>query len=332
MHNGGKLSLALDLNTEGSRAVLERLVRWARVVSENFAAGQLERWGLGPDVIHGWNADAILLRSSTWGQEGPYRNAPGNGLVLAGFAGYDALLGWPDRPPLAPAEPYTDIISPWFGAASVIAGLLSQKHGRRGMTVDIAQLDCALNFLGPEIGAASIGEQVTRRGQLTIDPYPSGVFQADDDEWIALSVDTPDQWSALCAAEPSFAGLEDANRDLLRTMRTFIFAALASYFRGGPAQRLAKMLRAKRIPCEVVARPSAMFVDPQLAHRGHFVELPHPTMMAFAYERPAFRFDTYELSIERSPTIGEHSFEVLHGLLGYTPDEVADLVAGGVVN
>src|SRR5262249_57015993 len=93
-------------------AVVRRLVEWADVVCENYSAGQLERWGLGYEVLRGWHEDIILLRSSTWGRDGPYAAARANGVVLSGFAGVGHLTGWPDRPPLLPVAPYTDMIRP----------------------------------------------------------------------------------------------------------------------------------------------------------------------------------------------------------------------------
>jgi len=332
-HNGSKLSLTLDLNRPGSRDVLQRLVCWADVLTENFSAGRLEQWDLGTPILHGWNSTLIVLRSSTWGQTGPYRSIGTNGVVLGGFTGFGYLNGWPDRPPLASVEPYTDMISPWFAASAVVAALLARRSTGIGQTLDVAQLECALNFLGPEFARASAGETVTRAGPFTCDPYPAGVFKAPGiEEWCALSVLNAEQWQALCRIVPGMAGVAAASVDAWKPLVPYIFSALAAFFLSQPADSAARLLLHARVPAAKVARPEDVWNDPQLNFRGHFSELPHPSMGRYAYERPSFRYQHHAIVPRRSPLIGEHNWRVMSDFLGYTEDEIADIYAEGILN
>lgn len=332
-HNNNKLSLTLDLNHPQSRQVVQRLVGWADAVCENFSAQRLEGWDLGYDVLRSWKEDVILLRSSTWGQTGPYATAPATGVVLGGFAGLGYLTGWADRPPRVPIEPYTDMISPWYAAAALIAALIDRRFTGRGTVIDVSQLECVLNFLGPEIAAASAGNPSERSGPLTVKPYPAGVFMsAGDEEWCVVSVRDRAEWQALCRIVPGFAGMENLPPEQIETAAAFTFATLAQYFLGRTAQTAVAELQAQGIPAAKVARPEDLFSDPQLAYRQHFVELEHPAMGKFAYEMPSFRYRNHAIAIGRSPLIGEHTGLVLGQFLGFNENEIADLYAEGVVN
>jgi benzylsuccinate CoA-transferase BbsF subunit len=332
-HNNNKLSLSLDLNKPKSRPVVERLVRWADVACENFTAGRMEAWKLGYDDLRRWNPDLIMLRSSTWGQDGPYMAIPANGTVLGGFAGYIHLTGWPDLPPVAPGDPYTDMIAPWYGASAIIAALIARGRGAGGRLLDLAHLDCALNFLGPELARASRGERAGRLGPFHWDPYPAGVFRGPgDEEWCALSVLDDAQWRAVCALVPGLAGAADRPPAALREIAPYVSASLAAYFLSAPSSATVRALQLAGVPAAKVAKPEDLFDDPQLNHRGHFVELPHPSMGKFAYELPSFRYRDRAIVLTRSPLIGEHNVHVLGALLGYSEDEIADLVAEEIVN
>jgi benzylsuccinate CoA-transferase BbsF subunit len=332
-HNNNKLSLSLDLNKPGSRPVIERLVRWADVVCENFTAGRMEGWGLGYEDLRRLNPEVIMLRSSTWGQDGPYRLIPANGIVLGGFAGYVYLTGWPDRAPVSPGDPYTDMIAPWYGASAIIAALIARRKGGDGRLLDLAHLDCALNFLGPELAQASRGEAAGRKGPFHWDPYPAGVFRAPgDEEWCTISALDAAQWRAVCDLVAGLAGCGELPPEGLRPLASFVYASLAAYFLSAPAAATVRALRLAGVPAAKVAKPEDLFDDPQLNHRGHFVELSHPSMGKFAYEMPSFRYRDRAISVERSPLIGEHNARVLGEFLGYSEDEIADLFAEEVVN
>src|SRR5581483_9904941 len=155
--------------------------------------------------------------------------------------------------------------------------------------IDVSQVECALNFLGPEIAAASAGRSPTRAGPFAARPYPAGVFAcAGEEEWLALSVRDAAEWGALCRVVPGLAGLEALDAEERAAAAPFCFAALAAYFAGRAAPAAVHALQALGIPAAKVARPEDLYHDPQLAFRRHFVERPHPSLGRFAYEMPSF--------------------------------------------
>lgn len=97
-----KKSLTLNLRLQKGQEILKRLVGTADVLVENFRPGTLEKWGLGPDVLHQINPRLVITRVSGYGQSGPESHKPGYASVGEAKGGLRHLIGEPDRPPRAP--------------------------------------------------------------------------------------------------------------------------------------------------------------------------------------------------------------------------------------
>src|SRR5205823_3194498 len=121
--NTGKLGLTLKLSEESAREVVRDLVRWCDVLIESFAPGVMERWQLGYRELRALNEGLIMLSTSINGQTGPYSRLAGYGNVGSAMSGFQALVGWPDRPPLGPYGPYTDYVGPRFSLIALLAAL-----------------------------------------------------------------------------------------------------------------------------------------------------------------------------------------------------------------
>ena len=118
-----KRSLSLDFKSDDGRDVLEKLIRTADILCENFVPGTLEKWGLGPEDLWALNDNLIVVRVSGWGQTGPYKNKPGFGSLIEGMSGFAAMTGWENKPPLLPPLALADMVSGlggWTSAPSVV--------------------------------------------------------------------------------------------------------------------------------------------------------------------------------------------------------------------
>jgi len=149
--NANKYSMAIDLNVLTGREIAKRLAAWSDVVVENFVPGLMEKWGLGYDDLREIKPDIIMLRTSNQGQTGPRARQPGLGPHLVGLSGLSYYSGWPDREPIGFGLAYTDMITPRFAAASLMAALEYRRRTGKGLLLDVSQLETALHFLAPQI-------------------------------------------------------------------------------------------------------------------------------------------------------------------------------------
>ena len=335
--NSSKLSVALDMTRPEGRAVALRLAAWADIVADSFRPGILDRWGLGYAALRETNPALIMISSSLYGATGPWKDHPGYGAQGAALAGIHGLTGWPDRPPAAPKGAYTDSVTPRYGLAALVAALIHRERTGEGQRIELSQVEAGVEFLAPEILRLQVsGEQVRRRGNRGEGSLLHGVYPcAGEDRWIAIEARDRTEWDAVVGVlgdlgepgegepgegEPGAPGAEGLD------------GRVAAATAGHDAFELAAKLRAAGAPAGVVARGSDLFEDPILRERDHFRPLRHREMGTVGYNGPAYRFSaTPTVLTSAAPCLGEHTDEVLEGLLGYSRDEVMALRDQGIL-
>ncbi len=335
--NPEKESVAIDMRSEAGVALVKRLVAWADVVAENFSPGVMAKWGLDAEGIHAIRPDAIVVSGCLFGQTGPQRKYPGFGGQGSAIAGFNHLTGWPDREAHGPYGTITDSLAPRFVAVALAAALLERKRTGRGRTIDVSQIEAGVYGLSEMVVRYSAnGEVETRRGNASERAAPHGVYPCrGEDAWIAIEVTDDEAWRALrgVLGEPAWAS-DDSLAGVAGRLAAEeeIDGHLAAFTREREAAELSERLQAAGVAAGPVADLDALLADPQLAHRKHFVPIEHVHLGTLAFERSGFRLGESEGGFRRpGPNLGEHTREVLGGLLGLSEEEIAALEADGVV-
>jgi succinyl-CoA--D-citramalate CoA-transferase len=188
-----KRSLALDWKHPKALPVLKELVRSSQVLIENFRPGVLERNGFGPEVLHEWNEDLVILRISGYGQTGPYASRPGFGKAAEAMSGLVHLTGFPDGPPVHPGFPMADMVTGLMGAYGVVLALLAIRRGlARGQVIDLPIYEAPMRLLDYHVAVRTGSEVVPMRNgnQQPMAFGLAGVFQSKDGRWITYSAAT----------------------------------------------------------------------------------------------------------------------------------------------
>jgi formyl-CoA transferase len=192
-----KRAITLNLSQAAGQELLCELVKTADVLVENFRPGTLERWGLGPDKLQAVNPRLILLRTTGFGQFGPYARRPGFGTLAESMSGFAAITGEPDGPPTLPPFGLADGIA---GLAGSIAVLLALYHrdarGGQGQVIDLAIIEPILTILGSQPTVYDqLGIVQERWGNRSVNNAPRNTYRTRDKKWVAIST------SALPIAE-----------------------------------------------------------------------------------------------------------------------------------
>jgi crotonobetainyl-CoA:carnitine CoA-transferase CaiB-like acyl-CoA transferase len=185
-----KRCVTLKLSTPEGRDLLKKLVSDADVFIENFRPGTLEKWGLGPDVLHDINPGLIILRTTGFGQTGPYAKRPGFGTLAEAMSGFANINGWADKPPALPPFSLGDCIAGFTGCFAIMFALWWREHGGngQGQVIDLSIYEPLFWMLGPQaLLYDKTGESVGRTGNRTPFTAPRNAYQSKDGKWLALS-------------------------------------------------------------------------------------------------------------------------------------------------
>lgn len=335
--NPGKQSVALNLKEPRATELVKRLVAWADVVSENFAPGVMERFGLSYAALQEVREDLVMVSGCLFGQTGPQRAYPGFGGQGSAIAGFNHLTGWEDREAHGPYATITDSLSPRYVAVAIAAALLERKRTGKGRYIDLSQIESGVYSLSETVVRFSAnGEIETRRGNASELDVPHGVYPCSgEDRWIAIAVRSDAEWARLVEAMGEAGRAFDAalrEREARLAAREEIDRVVADWTRAQERFALMDSLQRAGVEAGVVQDFEDLLHDPQLGHRKHFQKLEHGVLGELSFERSGFRLADQPGGFDRpGPLLGEHNEAVLGDILGLSADEIEALVADGVV-
>ncbi|MBU2608594.1 MAG: CoA transferase [Chloroflexi bacterium] len=333
--NRGKKSITLNLTSEQGRDVFLKLVKQVDIVAENFVPGTMGKLGLDYDTLKQHNPQLIYAACSGFGQTGPYANKPAFDVIVQAMGGIISITGEPGGPPVRPGVSLGDIAAGLFLAVAILAAFRERLVSGQGQMIDISMLDCQLaiqeNALVRYLATGEVPQPLgTRHPVFT----PFQVFPARDG-YIAVATmgGAQDQWPLFCSA---IGRLDIIDDDRFQTgwLRTQNYEVLEPIMNEAmKARTVEEWLRefeALGIPCGPVNSIDKVAADSQVAAREMIVEVHHPQAGDFKVVNTPVRLSRTPGKIEQaSPDLGEHTGEVLKGLLGMTAQEIDGLRKSG---
>ncbi len=332
--NTDKRSITLNLGTPAGIELVKDLIRGADVVTENWTAGVLKRLGLGYDDLKKINPRIIVASFPVMGTWGPKTTWRGIGNSVVAMCGLAAHTGAPDHKPTG-VQLHTDFTLAPLGVTAIIAALLQRDDTGIGQEIEVAQYEAAIHLLDTElIEFLAEGVTQTRPRNRSREMVPHGLFPtAGVDRWIAISARDSVDWQAICLVmdQEELLGRED-----LRTLvgrqaaEDVIEAALADWTAERGGWEIAQALQAAGVPAGVVEDIEDL-VEHDSAMDGFFLEFDHPVGIPFMAQNQPFLWNGARLPIRPAPHFGEHNEEVYRDELQLDANEIARLVAEGVI-
>ena len=337
--NRGKKSVTVDLAHPRGQAIARELAAKCDVLLENFKFGDLERYGLGYAQLRELNPGLVYCSVTGFGHTGPWRERPGYDFMIQGMGGLMSITGErDDRPGGGPQKagiPIADLITGMYASIAVCAALAHRAKSCVGQHLDLALFDSLVAVLANQ-GAnyLATGEPPARLGNDHPNIAPYQVFRTADGSLI-LACGNDNLFRKFCEVascahlpeDPRFAtnGKRVANRVQLTRILSEIFVARTT-------QDWIGAMEAAGVPCGPINDLAQVFSEPQALARGLRMELPHPSAGKVSLVRSPMRFS--ETQVEHGvppPTLGQHTDEVLRGLLKKEASEIAELRSEGIV-
>jgi len=277
--NRGKESIALDLKSDGDRAVFERLLGIGDVLIENYRGGTMEKLGYGWDTLHPRHPRLIYAAASGFGHSGPYKTRAAYDMVVQGMGGIMSLTGHPGSPPTRVGTSVGDITAGLFTAIGINAALFERTRTGLGRKVDVAMLDCQIAILENAIARYfSTGQVPGPLGARHPSITPFEAFKTADG-WMIVAAGNDQLFRKLADAlgRPDLAQNELFASNELRTrhaaaLKAEIEQALAAH---GTAQWLS-IIDAAGVPCGPINDVAQALADPQIVARNMVVSVDDP--------------------------------------------------------
>ncbi|MEQ3553982.1 CoA transferase [Pseudonocardia nematodicida] len=333
-----KRCVTLNLGKEQGRELFLRLVERSDVVVENFRGGTFERWGLGWDVLREVNPGLVLLRTSGFGQTGPYSHMPGFGTLAESMSGFAHITGEPDGPPQLPQFPLADGVAAMNGAFGVVSALHARSvNGGHGQWIDNNLCEPLMRLMEiASVEAAQTGVSRMRTGTRLKDTAPRGAYRtAEPGKWIALSGSS----SATARRILTAVGRADlANAEHLQDNQgrvahaDVIDAAIGTWMSSQTQADALKVLRDADAPVAPIYDSTEALADPHFTATGVFTDVPDPELGSLTVQRAFPTFSESPGSIRfLGPEKGEHNEEVWLGDVGLDRAAYDDARAAGVI-
>ena len=337
----GKKSIVIDLKKDGARDLVMTLAQDSDVVVENFRPGVMKGFGLDYPAFKKVNPSIIMCSISGWGQAGPYSELMGADITTQAYSGILDLTGPPNRRPCFVGIPIADILAGVNAFGAICAALYRKARTGEGDYIDIALVDCVFAALRNEVGVHVLTrgkETVKRHGSFHSSLSPYGVYKGRDG-YMVLSCYRPVGFERLAglmgkpelATDPRFDTMEKRvknNSELTRLIERW----LKTFEKVGDAVAYLQSYRIMAAP--VLSVTQILEEDPQIKVREMLKEIEHRTLGPVAFLNTPLRFQNSKACVEGPPPAfpGEHTDEILAGVLRLGAEEIRELRARGIVS
>lgn len=315
--NLGKRCVSIDMKTDEGLATARSLAGRCDAVVDNFRPGVMLRWGLDFDSVAATNPTVVCASLSAMGSGGPLAALPGYAGIFNALSGLGGLNGYRDGPPTE-LRTSVDMRAGAFFAFAVVQGLLCARLYGEGTRIDLSATESIAALSGEYLaGYLLTGEKPVRQGNDDPGYALRGVYRSADDRWVAVAVRDRADWTAAAAV----LGLDADGSD-----------GLATWLAALDAETAVTHLRAAGVAVAAVEDAAGLAVDPQLAYRGFFTELPprangERRMAAAA----PWLVDGERPPVRPGPEVGADTRDVLAEVLGMSDAEIDRVEATGAL-
>ena len=337
--NRNKQSVTIDFTRSEGQKLVRELAAKSDIVIENFKVGGLKAYGLDYESLQAENPRLIYCSITGFGQTGPYARRAGYDFMIQGLGGLMSLTGRPESEegagPVKVGVALTDILTGLYSTSAILAALAHRDQGGVGQHIDMALLDVQVACLANQaMNYLTTGVAPRRLGNAHPNIVPYQDFPTADGDFI-LTVGNDSQFRkfAEVAGQPQWADdprFATNKQRVAHRVELIPLIRQATVFRTTAEWVLA--LERAGVPCGPINDVSQVFEDPQVLARGLKIELPHALGGTVPQVASPIRLSGTPVEYRYAPPLlGEHTLEVLTGVLGLSDEAVMSLRDAGVL-
>ncbi|MEH7523763.1 CoA transferase [Bacillus sp. JJ1503] len=332
-----KKSITLNLREEEGQKVLKELVKEADVLIENFRPGTMEKWNLSYEELSEINPKLVMVRTSGYGQTGPYKHRAGFGSVGEAMGGLRYVTGFSDRPPSRIGVSVGDTLAALYATIGCLVALHERNHSGKGQIVDTALYESVFSIMESIIPDYLLAGYVRERmGNILPGVAPSNIYFTKDKTYIVIGANADGVFRRLCEAmeqpelsdDPRFA-THHARAENMKLLDSMI----ENWTKTLPAKEALSILEEKGVPSGLIYNAKDILEDPHYREREMIIKLDHP-------ELGEFPMPGIVPKLSRSPgrvkhlgpeMMGKHNNEIYKGLLGFNDERIKELQNNNII-
>ncbi|TAM74419.1 CoA transferase [bacterium] len=323
-------SVTLNLKHPKGRELALRLAQRCDVLVENFRPGVMERFGLAYSDVRAHNPRIIYASASGYGSDSPFRDLPGQDLLIQAISGLAAITGCEGEAPVPAGAAIVDQHAAALLAMGILGALFHRERTGEGQRIEVTMVQAALDLQSePVVYWLNDGQVELPRERLAsaFHEAPYGIY-ATGDGYLAISITSIATLSKALGDPLELAPYLD--RQAAFTYRNEIRQALDPLLRAKTTAEWLDALRAAGVWCAPVNDYEHVFADPVIRHIDPILEFDHPRAGRVKVLKHPVRYESGEPGLERlPPALGQHTDEILKEL-GLDDREITELHADGV--
>jgi len=320
--NRNKKCIVLDMFTKSGKEALYDLVKVSDVVFDNYRCGSMERLGADYETLKKINPKIISCSISGYGSSGPYALQPSFDDIAQAMSGMAGLCGEPGGKPMRSGGAVSDISSGIYAVLGIVIALYEREHTGKGRKVEVNLLDATMSLLAnhfqnyfisgnapPPQGSVhpilpTLGYFKTRNGYIALGPSWPRLARVINKDWMMDDPRFKDIFAQISHHKEFVEEVEGALKE-------------------ADSEDWVELMRVEDIPCGPINTLDKVVEDPQVIHNETVISMEHPQYgKARAIACPIKMIDGIEGENTPTPLVGEHTEEVLRGLLGYSDDKM----------
>lgn len=333
-----KREIDLDLRSEKGREILWRLIPNFEVVVDNFRPSVLPSWGVTLERLNELRKGMIWASISGYGESGPYVKYPANGATTEPMAGFASVHGYLNDEGMNTGGLYPDPISGYFLVANILAAINHRDQTGEPQRIDLSMMEVVATTIGDWVMEYNLNGEIPKpQGNSHPLHAPHNVYQARDEQWLALATENEEAWKALVRhidddeLHVQKFGTASERKQNEKALDEIIARWCIQQDAYEAANELGEIgVCAARVVslAEIYGRP-----DPDLVGCEFLKEIDHPEAGKTWLPTRPWRFSSGESSqVRPAPCVGQHTQEVLEHELGMTAEEYEELVRDGITS
>lgn len=340
--NANKRSVTLNLKHPAGREMLDRLLRDADVLIENYGPGVIERLGVDWPRVRAAHPRLIYAQIKGFAPGGPYGDFPAFDMIAQAAGGALSLTGEPGQVPVKPGPTIGDTGTGLHMAIGILAALYQRERTGTGQRIEIAMQEAVINYcrisFARQLLTGQPGERCGNRSQLGVSA-PSGVYPCapggpNDYVFVYTSRAGNHQWERLLEVighpelknDPRYADPADRARHAEE-----IDAKISEWTRTFGKREAMQRLGEAGVPAGAVFDTLELTEDETLNRREAIVTVEHPERGPLKMPGWPVKMEHSRVGVTPAPLLGQHNEEVYGHLLGLSPEDLGKLLQEGVI-